>query len=71
MHRHGVALMIRKPGAGWRKFWAKMEDTRKRVGFCLFVIVFVLFSLNKFSYVALAGLELTEVWLPLPPECWD
>ena len=47
----------------------------------LFVCLFVCFSRQGFS-VALepvlelalieqVGLELTDIWLPLPPECWD
>jgi hypothetical protein len=38
---------------------------------CLFVcLVFFIFKTES-HYVALAVLELTEIHLPLPSECWD
>ena len=33
-------------------------------------LVFIVFETGS-HYVALAGLELTELYLPLPLKCWD
>jgi hypothetical protein len=45
------------------------------IEFCLvFIIVVVAFFFQAgflVCYVDLAGLELTNIPLPLPPECWD
>ena len=48
---------------------------------CLVFCFFVFFSRQGFAvalepvlelaFVDLAGLKLTEIGLPLPPECWD
>jgi hypothetical protein len=38
---------------------------------CLFVCFLYSLSCPGIHYVVQAGLELTEIYLPLPPECWD
>ena len=56
--------------------YSKFSGARDTVGFYLFVCLFeraflCLEAVLELALVDQAGLELTEIQLPLPPECWD
>lgn len=48
----------------------RVEGSRKCPVLCLFVCLLFIFEMGLYS-AALAGLELTEIRLPLLSECWD